>query len=92
MKENEQHEPWFVRETPFFVVSFCFAPIACVILLLNWKRFDRKTKGDRLFIALMFLAIFSVGFLPRNLFTTFLVIGGYALLLALTYSALRRRE
>jgi len=69
MKEKKGILPWYLRDTPFFIISFLFAPIALIILMIKSKDIDREVLTDRAFIVALFSVFFIMHFLPRNAFT-----------------------
>ena len=89
---NEQDYPWYLKRIPFLVIAFCFAPAAYAILLLNWHRLDKETRGERFFVASVLFVIFSIGFMPRNFLSISLAIGVFLFICATTFAALVKKE
>lgn len=72
--DNEKQLPWYLKNTPFFIISALVAPVAIIILLLNYRKCDKDQFSNRLFIAILLLIPFILYFLPKNLFTFFIAI------------------
>lgn len=84
--------PWYLKKMPFLAIAFCFAPLAILIVLLNWKMLDKETKGNRFFVASWFLLIFSIGLMPRNILSVGLSIGVVVFLSFATYIVMVKRR
>ncbi|WP_342539429.1 hypothetical protein MKY15_08420 [Sporosarcina sp. FSL K6-1540] len=93
MSENKENElPWYLKKTPFLIIAFCFAPVAYIIVFLNWNRLDNETKGNRFFVASILFLIFSIGLMPRSVLSISLTIGVVIFLWAATVAVLLRRK
>ncbi|WJY28058.1 hypothetical protein [Sporosarcina trichiuri] len=92
MKGNETELPWYLKQGFFLLIAFCFAPLAYLIVILNWKRLDKETRGDRFFVASILFLIFSINFMPQNSLRISLAIGVPVLLWAGTYAVMARRH
>ena len=68
MKDEDQL-PWYLKSTPFFIISFVFVPISLIILMIKSKDIEREVLSDRAFIAFLFSILFSLKILPYNGFT-----------------------
>ncbi|VDG96937.1 Uncharacterised protein [Lysinibacillus sphaericus] len=71
---DEKDLPWYLRDTPFFIISFLFVPISLIILIVKRKQIYRETMSDRLFIAGMFTFLFMLKFLPSNVYTIIIAV------------------
>lgn len=91
MKTNEDKLPWYLKKTPFFIIAACFPPLAYVLVFLYWNKLDKETKEHHFVFASLFLLIYSIEWMPRTLFHTFIVIGIYVFIWALTISALSNK-
>ncbi|PIC84924.1 hypothetical protein CSV72_16290 [Sporosarcina sp. P20a] len=92
MEDKETELPWYLKKTPFLTIAFCFAPLAYILVLLNWNRVDKETKGDRFFVASILFLIFSIGFMPSNFLSISLAIGVVLFLCSATYVVLSRKQ
>lgn len=66
---DEQDLPWYLRYTPFFIISLLFAPAALIILFMERKKLYREIMSDRLFISGLFMLFFMLKILPKNIYT-----------------------
>ncbi len=71
---DEKDLPWYLRDTPFFIISLLFVPVSLIILMVKRRRLCRETMSNRLFIAGMFSFLFLLKFLPSNVFTIILAV------------------
>ncbi|GLY12039.1 hypothetical protein [Pseudobacillus badius] len=92
MKNIENEFPWYLKRTPFLIIAFCFAPLAYIIIFLNWSRLDNETRGDRFFVASILFLIFSIGFMPRNFLSISLAVGVVLFLCSATYVVLLKKN
>ncbi|MFC9542612.1 hypothetical protein ACFTQ7_22485 [Lysinibacillus sp. NPDC056959] len=74
-EKNEENLPWYLRQNPSIVFATVSPPIAYLIVLFNLKKMDAKTKKDRFVFVTIMAAIWSLKFLPRNVFgITYIVV------------------
>lgn len=71
---DEKELPWYLRDRPFFIISFLFVPISLIILIAKRKQIYKETMSDRLFIAGMFTFLFMLKFLPSNVYTIIIAV------------------
>lgn len=74
MAYKEEERSWYLKDNPFFIISFLFAPLALIILFVKRKELDQETMSDRLFIAGLFMLIFMAGLLPKSIYTFIMAI------------------
>lgn len=92
MSSIEEELPWYLKKMPFLIIAFCFAPLAYLIVILNWSKLDGETKGDRFFVASLLFLIFSIGFMPRNILSIALSIGVVVFLWSATYVVMIKKQ
>lgn len=92
MKNNQHELPWYLKKMPFLIIAFCFAPLAYIVILLNWNRLDSETRGNRFFVASILFLIFSIGFMPRNFLSISLAVVVLIFLCSTTIAVLLKQE
>lgn len=93
MKELKESElPWYLKRIPFLIIAFCFAPLAYMIVLINWRRLNHEVKGERFFVASILFLIFSIGIMPRSILSLTLAVGVAMFLSALTVAVLLKKK
>lgn len=66
MDSKNTRLPWYLRNTPFFIISLVFVPISLIILMVKSKEMEKELLSDRAFMAFLFSIIFVLNLLPKN--------------------------
>jgi len=74
MKKKNEELPWYLRKDWSVFLAFIAPPIAYLIIIFNLKKMDHETKMDRLTFATLMTSMWSLKFLPHNIFTLIILI------------------
>ena len=58
--------PWYLRSTPFFILALTVSPIAFVLAVLNYRKYEKDVMSLRMWVATLGLTFFILYFLPNN--------------------------
>ena len=84
--------PWYTRHMPFFFVTFLFAPLALLLLVWRWEKFEGHERGVKLFFAIGMTAFIVFGLLPRGSLPIVLLMIFSLIVLKLVLNVIKRKK
>ncbi|WP_214891734.1 hypothetical protein [Exiguobacterium sp. s142] len=90
MENNERKIPAYMKNIPFFFIAALAAPVAMLLVFLNWSKITPQMRSNHLIFSILMTLLYVSKILPDGtlkllltalaltliLFVTYIVIGG----------------
>lgn len=85
MENNKDEIPYYMRNVPFFILAALLAPVAVLLVLLNWDKLSTQMRNNHLTFSILMTLLYISKILPDGLFKIIFAVFTWTLILFVTY-------
>lgn len=85
MENNKDEIPYYMRNVPFFILAALLAPVAVLLVLLNWDKLSTQMRNNHLTFSILMTLLYISKILPDGLFKIIYAVFTWTLILFVTY-------